>query len=116
DANWKPRTDQLLRQNLASNASGLGVSLAGTTIDNKNTQEILDAPYIITGRVNIKNPRWNAPRDNAEDPAAAAANVSAINMMLSAGGKRVELDDKARRVNSPLIYQSSVSIHGAGRS
>lgn len=29
DANWKPRTDQLLRQNLASNASNLGDSLVG---------------------------------------------------------------------------------------
>lgn len=108
--------DAALRQELAEFTPVPGASLVGTSIDSKNTQEILDAPYIITGRVNIKNPRWNAPRDNAQDPAAAAANVTAINLMLASGAKNVELDDKARRVNSPLLYQNSVSIHGAGRS
>lgn len=100
---------------LASDADGEGADIVNTQID-VSVGEIMMAPSIITGRVNIKNPRWKAPLDNAEDPAAAAANVNAINMMLAAGGKHVELDDKARRVHAPLLYQSSVSIHGAGRS
>lgn len=100
---------------LASDADGEGADTVNTQID-VSVGEIMMAPSIITGRVNIKNPRWKAPQDDAEDPAAAAANVTAINMMLAAGGKHVELDDKARRVNAPLLYQSSVSIHGAGRS
>lgn len=100
---------------LASDADGEGADIVNTQID-VSVGEIMMAPSIITGRVNIKNPRWNAPRDNAEDPAAAAANVTAINLMLASGAKNVELDDKARRVNSPLLYQNSVSIHGAGRS
>lgn len=108
--------DAALRQDLASFSAGKGSSLVRTTIDDKDVQQILDAPSIITGRVNIANPRWNAPRDNAEDPAAASANAAAINMMLSAGGKHIELDDKARRVNTPLFYRDSVAIHGAGRS
>ena len=100
---------------LASDADGEGADIVNTQID-VSVGEIMMAPAIITGRVNIKNPRWNAPRDNAEDPAAASANVAAINMMLSAGGKHVELDDKSRRINTTLFYQSSVDIHGAGRS
>lgn len=104
-----------LRQELASSASGNGADLVKTTI-NVSVGEIMRAPGLITGRVNIRNPKWNAPRDNAEDPAAAAANAAAINLMLASGAKNVELDDKARRVNSPLLYQSSMSIHGAGRS
>lgn len=104
-----------LRQELASSATNNGADLVNTTID-VTVGEIIRAPAIITGRVNIRNPKWNAPRDNAEDPAAATANAAAINMMLSSGAKDVELDDKARRVNSPLLYRSSMSIHGAGRS
>lgn len=93
-----------------------GADSVGTSITPHTVQDIIDSPSIITGRVNIRNPKWNAPRDNAEDPAAASANAIAINAMLSSGAKHVELDDKARRVNSPLLYQSSVAIHGAGRS
>ncbi len=104
-----------LAQRLASSDLGQGADLVNTTI-NVRVGEIMRSPGIITGRVNIRNPKWNAPRDNAEDPAAATANAAAINMMLASGAKDVELDDKASRVNSPLLYQSSVSIHGAGRS
>lgn len=100
---------------LASDELGEGADIVNTTID-KSVGEIVRSPAIITGRVNINNPKWNAPRDNAEDPSAAAANSTAINLMLASGAKNVELDDKARRVNSPLLYQNSVSIHGAGRS
>ncbi|MCF6644263.1 hypothetical protein [Raoultella ornithinolytica] len=77
--------------------------------------EIARAPAAITGRVNIVNARWNAPSLYAEEPEAAAANAAAINMMFSAGGRHVELDTKARCVNSPLIFQSSLGIYGAGR-
>ncbi|HEC2588994.1 TPA: hypothetical protein R2K58_005661, partial [Raoultella ornithinolytica] len=93
---------------------GFGADLVQTEIE-KTVGDVVRSPFIITGRVNIKNPRWNASRDNAEDPAAAASNVAAINMMLSSGGKNIELDDKARRINSPLIYRSSVGIYGAGK-
>lgn len=115
DTNWTPRTDQLLRQELAEFTPNPGTSLIGTSIDGKTVQEILDAPYVITGRANIKNPRWNASLDNAEDPAAAATNAAAINMMLASGNRNIELDDKARRIATPLLYQSSVGIYGAGR-
>lgn len=91
-------------------------STIGVLKDGRTIQEALDAPYVITGRANIKNPVWGAPTDGAEDPGAAAANSVAINKMLSSGAKTVELDDKARRVDSPLLYRDSVSIHGAGRS
>ncbi|HCI6917660.1 TPA: hypothetical protein NPP26_003969 [Klebsiella quasipneumoniae subsp. similipneumoniae] len=85
-----------------------------TTIG-KTVGDIVRSPFIIAGRVNIKNPYWNAPSDGAEDLEAAAANVAAINRMLNSGAKTVELDDKARQVNSPLIYQGSVGIYGSGR-
>lgn len=85
-----------------------------TTIG-KTVGDIVRSPFIIAGRVNIKNPYWNAPSDGAEDPEATAANVAAINRMLNSGAKTVELDNKARYVNSPLIYQSSLGIYGEGR-
>jgi hypothetical protein len=99
---------------LASDDVGKGGYIVNTPID-VSVGEIMMAPSIITGRVNIKNPRWNAPLLYAEEPEAAAANAAAINMMFSAGGRHVELDTKARCVNSPLIYQSSLGIYGAGR-
>lgn len=94
----------------ASGASTVGKKGGGTV------QDVIDAPFIITGTVNIKNPYWNAPQDNAEDPAAAASNVAAMNRMLSSGAKHVEFDDKSRRVNTTLYYVDSVAIHGMGRS
>ncbi|MEG8840172.1 pyocin knob domain-containing protein [Klebsiella quasipneumoniae] len=80
--------------------------------------EVIDFPYTITGRVNIKNRRWGAPVEGAEDdtPEAAAANAAAINRMLAAGGRYVELDDRARRVNDTLLYRSEISIYGAGKT
>ncbi|ELO0974489.1 hypothetical protein ACU4M6_004250 [Raoultella ornithinolytica] len=104
-----------LRQNLGSSEEGFGADLVQTTIG-KTVGEIARAPAAITGRVNIKNPHWNAPSLYAEEPEAATANATAINLMLSASPRRVELDDNARCVNSPLIYQGSVGIHGAGRN
>ncbi|VTN06201.1 Uncharacterised protein [Raoultella ornithinolytica] len=103
-----------LRQDLGSGEEGLGADLVQTTIG-KTVGDIVRSPFIIAGRVNIKNPYWNAPSDGAEDPEAAAENVAAINRMLNSGAKTVELDNKARCVNSPLIYQSSLGIYGAGR-
>lgn len=91
-------------------------STIGVLRDGRTIQETFDAPYVITGRVNIKNAAWGAPVEGAEDPGAAAANAVAINKMLSSGAKNVELDDKARRVNSPLLYRDSLSLHGFGRS
>ncbi|MEH5575820.1 hypothetical protein PO590_27695, partial [Raoultella ornithinolytica] len=101
--------------NLGSSEEGFGADLVQTTIG-KTVGEIARAPAAITGRVNIKNPHWNAPSLYAEEPEAATANATAINLMLSASPRRVELDDNARCVNSPLIYQGSVGIHGAGRN
>ena len=103
-----------LRQNLGSSEPGFGADMSMTTIG-KTVGDIVRSPYIITGHASIKAPYFNAPRDGAEDPEAAAANVAAINRMLNSGAKTVELDDKARQVNSPLIYQGSVGIYGSGR-
>lgn len=103
-----------LRQNLGSSEPGFGADMSMTTIG-KTVGDIVRSPFIIAGRVNIKNPYWNAPSDGAEDPEATAANVAAINRMLNSGAKTVELDNKARYVNSPLIYQSSLGIYGEGR-
>ncbi|WP_433911919.1 hypothetical protein [Raoultella ornithinolytica] len=103
-----------LRQNLGSSEPGFGADMSMTTIG-KTVGDIVRSPYIIAGHASIKAPYFNAPRDGAEDPEAAAANVAAINRMLNSGAKTVELDDKARQVNSPLIYQGSVGIYGSGR-
>ncbi|HFP9330572.1 TPA: hypothetical protein ACT1UT_001889 [Raoultella planticola] len=111
---WSNIGDAALRSNLGSSEEGLGADLVQTTIG-ITVGDIARAPAIITGRVNIVNARWNAPSLYAEEPEAAAANAAAINMMFSAGGRHVELDTKARCVNSPLIYQSSLGIYGAGR-
>ncbi|MFW2191148.1 hypothetical protein, partial [Klebsiella pneumoniae] len=100
--------------NLGSSEPGFGADMSMTTIG-KTVGDIVRSPYIITGHASIKAPYFNAPRDGAEDPEAAAANVAAINRMLNSGAKTVELDDKARQVNSPLIYQGSVGIYGSGR-
>ncbi|HHN8713791.1 TPA: hypothetical protein ACRR1E_003109 [Klebsiella quasipneumoniae] len=112
---WSNIGDAALRSNLRSSEEGFGADLVQTTIG-KTVGEIARAPAIITGRVNIKNPHWNAPSLYSEEPEAATANATAINLMLSASPRRVELDDNARCVNSPLIYQGSVGIHGAGRN
>lgn len=111
---WSNIGDAALRSNLRSSEEGFGADLVQTTIG-KTVGEIARAPAVITGRVNIVNARWNAPSLYAEEPEAAAANAAAINMMFSAGGRHVELDTKARCVNSPLIFQSSLCIYGAGR-
>ncbi|HHT7559326.1 hypothetical protein [Raoultella ornithinolytica] len=111
---WSNIGDAALRSNLRSSEEGFGADLVQTTIG-KTVGEIARAPAVITGRVNIVNARWNAPSLYAEEPEAAAANAAAINMMFSAGGRHVELDTKARCVNSPLIFQSSLGIYGAGR-
>ncbi|HDZ2709242.1 hypothetical protein AAHW74_14365 [Klebsiella pneumoniae] len=111
---WSNIGDAALRSNLGSSEPGFGADMSMTTIG-KTVGDIVRSPYIITGHASIKAPYFNAPRDGAEDPEAAAANVAAINRMLNSGAKTVELDDKARQVNSPLIYQGSVGIYGSGR-
>ncbi|EMO9020224.1 hypothetical protein [Raoultella ornithinolytica] len=111
---WSNIGDAALRSNLGSGEPGFGADMSMTTIG-KTVGDIVRSPYIITGHASIKAPYFNAPRDGAEDPEAAAANVAAINRMLDSGAKTVELDDKARQVNSPLIYQGSVGIYGSGR-
>ncbi|HDS7794090.1 TPA: hypothetical protein QH592_003642 [Raoultella ornithinolytica] len=111
---WSNIGDAALRSNLGSSEEGFGADLVQTTVG-ITVGEIARAPAAITGRVNIVNARWNAPSLYAEEPEAAAANAAAINMMFSAGGRHVELDTKARCVNSPLIFQSSLGIYGAGR-
>ncbi|HAT2180385.1 TPA: hypothetical protein I8167_004535 [Raoultella ornithinolytica] len=111
---WAYTSDAIVRRDLGSSEPGFGAYIVNTKLD-VSVGEIVDAPDIITGRVNIVNARWNAPSLYAEEPEAAAANAAAINMMFSAGGRHVELDTKARCVNSPLIFQSSLGIYGAGR-
>lgn len=98
----------VLAQPDGATKSGYGESTVGDT---------LDAPYVITGRVNIKNPYWNAPQDGAEDQTqeAATANAIAINRMLSSATSYVELDDLSRRVNAPLLIAKSLRIVGTGR-
>ena len=99
--------DTLAQPDGATKSGYGGSTVAGT----------LDAPYVITGRVNIRNPYWNAPQEGAEDPTpeAAAANALAINRMLSSANSYIELDDLARRVNSTLLIHKSIRIVGAGR-
>lgn len=104
-------------------ASNIGVTGGGTVqnkLDDLKSQQlknnaILDAPAIITGWASISHPYWNAPSDNAGDPAAAAANAAAINRLLASGNKTIFLDDKARYVNDTLIISSTVRIQGAGK-
>lgn len=112
---WGKWNYVVTQNRLASHEQGDGAAMTGTTVDNLTVQEILDFPAVITGNVNLKNPYWGASRDNASDPDAAPSNVAAINKMLASGARTVEIDDKARRINSPLIYQSSVGIHGPDR-
>ena len=80
------------------------------------TGGVLNAPYVITGRTNIRNPYWGAPIIDPHDPAAAAANSTAINLMLASGNTRHELDDVTRAVNSTLLVPNRVEICGAGRA
>lgn len=51
DANWKPRTDPTLRSDLASNSSGEGASLVGTTNNTTVQQELNRIKGLVT--VNI---------------------------------------------------------------
>lgn len=76
----------------------------------------LNAPYVITGRANIKNPYWGAPTISPDDPAAATSNAAAINRMLASGSTRFELDDSTRAVNSTILVPSRMEIVGAGRA
>lgn len=105
-----------LKTTLNSSDEGDGASGIQTTLG-KTVEEIVQAPAVITGRVNIKNPYWNAPQEGAEDPTseAATANALAINKMLAAASTYLELDDLTRRVNSPLLISKSLRIVGAGR-
>lgn len=78
--------------------------------------EVLDAPYVITGRTNIRNPYWGAPTIDPQDPGAAAANSTAINLMLASGNTRHELDDATRSINSTLLVPNRIELCGAGRA
>ncbi|EPQ9341949.1 pyocin knob domain-containing protein [Klebsiella quasipneumoniae] len=110
-----------LNDNLKFSSSKFNVTdkflsnLLDPTIKN-NSEALLNAPYIITGRANIRNPRWNAPVSDLPDPEASVANSEAINLMLSSGNKYVELDDSVRYISNTLIPQDSITIVGAGRS
>lgn len=118
-SNWKELLSRLVSS--VNGQAGAVVIDAEDVSDSRGkslqvTADRVNSPYAITGRANIRNPVWNAPIDNASDPAAASANAAAINMMLSSGNKRVELDDVQRYVNSTLIPVNPVTIVGAGRS
>ncbi|WP_223532042.1 hypothetical protein [Pseudomonas sp. BF-R-30] len=75
----------------------------------------LNAPYIITGRANIRNPYWGAPTIDPNDPDAGAANSAAINFMLSSVNSRAELDDVTRAINSSLLLPDTLELFGPGR-
>lgn len=106
--------------NGASNIGTAGGGTVQSAIDSLKdsqieTNKVVQAPYVITGVASITNPYWNAPQDNAGDPAAAAANAAAINRMISSGEKTLFLDGKARYINSTLTLSSTVRIFGAGK-
>lgn len=105
---------QELREDLANEIDPLkGLNLLGYM--NKTAKAVLDAPYIITGRTNIRNPYWGAPTIDPHNPAAAAANSAAINLMLASGNTRHELDDVTRAIDSTLLVPARMELVGAGR-
>lgn len=105
---WVDRTDVTLRSELAEETSS--VLIAG-----QEAKNVAYDPYVITGRANIRNPRWGAPVDNAGDIAAASANSAAINLMLASSNNRFELDDIPRYIDDTLLIQKSCELHGNGR-
>lgn len=109
---YDPADDLPLTQAQAAASSGASKIGYGTV----TLKSVLDAPYVITGVASIKNPAWGAPVDNAEDPAAAAANAAASQLMLNSGAKRVEYDDKQRPINATQMIPTGMHIYGAGRS
>jgi hypothetical protein len=109
---YDPADDVPLTQAQAAASSGASKIGYGT----RSVENTLNAPYVITGVATIKNPTWGAPVDNAEDPAAAAANAAAAQLMLNSGARRIEFDDKSRCVNATLLIPSAMQISGAGRS
>lgn len=97
------QSGKLLKDKLASSD---GASQLGTTLQGKTTQDIIDAPYIITGSVNLSNPYWGAPTTGTGDPTAAAANHAAIQKMLNSGAKRCSIDSKPRYLTNTLIMDT----------
>lgn len=82
----------------------------------KLLRDIVTAPFVITGRANIKNPVWGAPSGVDGDSSAAAANVLAIQKMLDSGAKNCELDEVRRVVDSTLFFGGSgQTIVGVGK-
>lgn len=111
---WAYTSDAAIRQEMASGDEGLGADMFQTSFG-VSVGEAMRAPAVITGRVNIRNACWNAPQEGAEDDEAADANTAAINKMIQAEGKHVELDSLRRQINAPLCYAGRINIHGAGR-
>ncbi|EKQ8002002.1 hypothetical protein P6X15_004720, partial [Raoultella ornithinolytica] len=111
---WAYTSDAAIRHEMASGDEGLGADMFQTSFG-VSVGEAMRAPAVITGRVNIRNACWNAPQEGAEDDEAADANTAAINKMIQAEGKHVELDSLRRQINAPLCYAGRINIHGAGR-
>lgn len=107
--------DQTLPDAIAGiDASNVTYTPLGGT--QKILNNVLDAPYVITGRANIRNPYWGAPTITPDNPTAAAANSAAINLMLASGNTRLELDDVTRTVSDTLLVPSRMELVGAGRA
>lgn len=97
------RSGELLKDSLANPT---GASQIGTSVQSKTVQELVDAPYLITGSVNISNPYWGAPTTGTGDPSSAAANHAAIQKMLNSGAKRCSLDSKPRYITDTLVMDT----------
>ncbi|WNY41174.1 hypothetical protein [Klebsiella phage YC1] len=103
-------------KNFLSGLTGTaGASNVGTS-SGDTVQTFLDAPYVITGRANIRNPAWGAPKIYGADLDAATANAAAINRMLASSSSTFELDDMTRYINSTLMISKPTDLIGPGRS
>lgn len=91
DSNWEPRTDQLLRQNLASNANGLGASLIGLNQGGTIQDAISSISPLSKGGVPD-----NASFDNA-----------AIIEQALASGKHVDLLGKEWFISRPIYLPNN---------
>lgn len=97
-AGWSSRAAELLRSQLSPKDSS--VLIAG------QPASVLHNTYIITGRANLANPYWGAPKTDTLDPAAATANAIAIQKMLDSGSRVCELDEKPRYIVDTLVMSA----------
>ena len=98
-AGWSSRAAELLRSQLSPKDSSVLIA--------DQPASVLHNIYIITGRANLANPYWGAPKEDTLDPAAATANALAIQKMLNSGARICELDEKPRYIVDTLTMSSA---------